>query len=107
MVNARRKLNRSEILEIVRSMAEEFGDRAEQCSDSATEAEASRRTARALRELLGVASGQRSGAYWQRRPRSVWMRAAAILGRDEEQTARARLGGSQWAQKVAGAGLAG
>lgn len=107
MVNARRKLNRSEILEIVRSMAEEFGDRAEQHGDTPAAAEASRHTARALRELLGVASGQRSAAYWQRRPRSVWMRAAAVLGCDEAQSARARLPGSQWVQKVAGAGLAG
>ncbi len=60
-----RKPNRSKIINIISSMATELEQRAAEPDEpSASELEAYRRTVKYLRELLSIAEGRRSAAYW-------------------------------------------
>jgi len=67
-----RKQSRSEILALVAAMAEELDRRAAESAAAygrtrTLDAAACQRAARHLREVLGIANGQRSAAYWQYR----------------------------------------
>ena len=68
--NARKRHSRKEILEIAQSMAAELVARAEG-SEAHGEALAFLRSAQLLKELVSIADGKRSAAYWTRRPRTA------------------------------------
>lgn len=68
-IPAPRRHNRKEILGIAEAMAEELISRAESAG-SQGEARAFLRSAQLMRELLGIADGRRTPAYWTRRPRT-------------------------------------
>lgn len=59
-----RRRNRTEIIELASVMARELEARAAQPGASTGEVEAYRRSAKYLKELLSIAHGQRSSAYW-------------------------------------------
>jgi hypothetical protein len=71
---ATKRRSRGEILALVRTMADELDGRAGTLlADLSpgvmpTEAAACQRAARHLREVISIAQGRRSSAYWQFRP---------------------------------------
>ena len=71
-----RRHSRTEILKLAASMAQEFEARAQASGASPDEIHTYLRTAHHMRELLSIADGRRSDAYWTRR-RSVAAPVAA------------------------------
>jgi ethanolamine utilization microcompartment shell protein EutL len=65
-----RKHNRNQILDVARAMIAELECRAGDAAayGSQLEVQTCLRTARYLKELTGIAQGQRSPAYWLRQP---------------------------------------
>ena len=66
-----KRRSRSEILNIVTAMADELEGRADEVGrelrrPGVGEADSYRRAALALREVLSIAHGRKSPAYWQR-----------------------------------------
>lgn len=90
MVETRRR-NRNEILELATVMARELEARAAQPGASLGEMEAYRRSAKYLKELLSIASGQRSSAYWIRRRKDRPLPSAAPTAAPLMLEARRRL----------------
>jgi hypothetical protein len=88
-----RRHNRKEILEIAQSMAHELVARAEAAA-SHDEAQAFLRSAQLMRELVGIADGRRSSAYWTRRPRTAKQGPALPTALTRLQRLGARLPGS-------------
>ncbi|PID39895.1 MAG: hypothetical protein CSA65_00505 [Proteobacteria bacterium] len=68
-IPAPRRHNRKEILGLAESMAAELISRAESAA-SHGEAQAFLRSAQLMHELVGIADGRRTSAYWTRRPRT-------------------------------------
>lgn len=84
-IRSRRRHNREEMINIINTMTCELDQRASDAASSHAVSEMHRRidiaacqhAARHLREVLGIAQGRRSAAYWQHRANHRPLRLAS------------------------------